>query len=463
MLEALSFLGLLLILAVLAGYLLTKYFRVESLAFLRDTKKVLFILSIAVFLALSNWLFFYSRVGHQYYLVYPTGGWNTVFSSGIKFRWFATIQEWQKEIDIKVVGDGESTEGIEGVIRDKVPFQLITQRGEVKQEVVPGIAITFIDRVGAAVQISVRMKMPEDPQTFRELAESFRDPQNMINNTLIPTIKEQISNTGYMFAAQDYISGAATDFRQAVDDQLKYGGYSTQRQEFNDTIYSAIQDNAPRTIKEINTRYRIIRKVDSHGNLIRIPHEITKNKVIVTQVIVDEVYPEPAFKQRLEAQRDISAQKRIEMEKIETAKAEQQRIIAEGERDKAKERVDQEKEQVKQLIAIETQLKQETTKKQLAEIALQTARLESEQNLVRERAQAEANRLKVAAGLTPQERAQLQKDIAIGVADKIATMQLPQVYIESGGKDGKSSMGLIESLLGAELAKSMVPALKNDR
>lgn len=304
------------------------------------------------------------------------------------------------------------------------------------------------------------MKMPQDPESFRLLAESFREPQNLIYNTLIPTIKEQISNTGYMFAAQDYISGAATDFRQAVDDQLKYGGYSTERKEFNDTIYSAIQEPGPRTIKEINTRYRIIRKTDAAGKLIRIPHEITKNQIIVTQVIVDDVYPEPAFKKRLEAQRDISAQKRIEMEKIETAKAEQQRVIAEGERDKAKERVEQEKEQVKQLIAIETQLKQESTKKQLAEIALQTARLESDQMLVRERAQAEANRLKVAAGLTPQERAQIQKDIAVGVSQNLANMKLPQVYIESGGKDGKGNMGLLESLLGAELAKTMIPAMK---
>lgn len=429
MLGALNFFGILLILVVLAGYVVSNRFAIKELSFLRDKRKALLLLGIGIFFSLSNWLFFYSRFGHQYYLVYPTGGWNTVFSSGFKFRWFATIQEWQKEIDIKVVGDHEPTEGIEGVIHDRVTFQWTTPKGEVKQEVVPGIAITFIDRVGAAVQVSVRMKMPEDPETFRALAESFRDPQNLINNTLIPTVKEQISNTGYMFAAQDYISGAATDFRQAVDDQLKYGGYSAERKEYKDTIYSSIQDAGPRTIKEINTRYKIIRKLDNNGNLLRIPHEITKNKIIVTQVIVDEVYPEPAFKQRLEAQRDISAQKRIEMEKIETAKAEQQRIIAEGERDKAKERVDQEKEQVKQLIAIETQLKQENTRKQLAAIALQTARLEAEQNLVRERAQAEANKLKVAAGLTPQERAQLEKDIAIGVAEKLSTLQLPQVYI----------------------------------
>lgn len=461
MLALISFLGIVLLSFAVLGYLLrNRLTQFPALSLFQNKKVVVYLVLAGSFMTLSNQLFFYSRFGHQYYLVYPTGGWSTVFTSGIKLRWFATIQEWQKEIDIKVVGDGEPTEGIEGVIADKVTFEL---RGpKEKTEVVPGIAITFIDRVGAAVRVSVRMKMPEDPERFRLVAESFRIPQNLIYNTLIPTIKEQISNTGYMYAAQDYISGAATDFRQAVDDQLKYGGYSTERKEFNDTIYTAIQTQGPRAIKEINTRYKIIRKTDANGKLIRIPHEITKNNISVTQVIVDEVYPEPAFKQRLEAQRDISAQKRIEMEKIETAKAEQQRIIAEGERDKAKERVDKEKEQVGQLIAIETQLKQEATKKQLAEISLQTARLESDQMLVRERAQAEANRLKVAAGLTPQEKAQIQKDIAIGVSQNLANMKLPQVYIDGNGTAGKSNMGLLESLLGAELAKTMIPAMKEN-
>lgn len=459
MFSLISTAGMILLIALAAGYFLRSRFQTGPLSFLQKGKVVLYVAVVGVIMALSNSLFFYSRFGHQYYLVYPTGGWSTVFASGIKFRWFATIQEWQKEIDIKVVADGEPTDGIEGIIADKVTFVVRGTKVDEK-EVVSGIAITFIDRVGAAVRISVRMKIPQDPEAFRAVAESYRNPQNLIYNTLIPTIKEQISNTGYMFAAQDYISGAATDFRQAVDDQLKYGGYATQRIEFNDTIYSAIQEAGPRTIKEINTRYKIIRKTDENGKLIRIPHEITKNNILVTQVIVDDVYPEPAFKQRLEAQRDISAQKRIEMEKIETAKAEQQRIIAEGERDKSRERVEQEKEQVKQLIAIETQLKQESTRKQLAEIALQTAKLEADQMLVRERAQAEANRLKVAAGLTPQEKAQIQKDIAIGVSQNLSNLKLPQVYIE--GKEGKSNMGLLESLLGAEFAKSMIPTASKD-
>lgn len=419
----------------------------------KNKSKLLIIVGVALLLSLSNWLFFYSSQGYQYYLVYPTGGWTVVDQPGFHLRMFSKIQEWQKEIDIKVVAPGETTEGIEGIITDKVTFQIPEGGGRYKEEIEPGIHITFIDRVNAAVRISIRVKMPPDHQSFRAIAESYRSQENLIYNTLIPTIKEQLSNTGYQFAAQDYISGAATDFRQAIDDQLKNGGYSTERREFNDTIYTSIQIGGPRTIKEITTRYKISRKTDVHGNLIRVPHEITKNKINVTQVIVDAVNPEPAFRQRLEAQRDISAQKRIEMEKIETAKAEQQRIVAEGERDKAKERVEQEKEQVKVLIAVETQLKQEATKKQLAEIALQTARLEGEQVLARERAQAEANRLKVAAGLTPQERAQYQKETAIGVAEQMSKIKFPEIYI-SGQQGGKE--GILTDLLGANFAQQML-------
>lgn len=213
MLGALGFLGVLLILYVLAGLVIRNRVNFPLFSLIKSGRTAIILVAIGLLMSLSNWLFFYSRFGHQYYLVYPTGGWNTISTSGFKFRWFATIQEWQKEIDIKVVGDKDPTEGIEGLIQDRVTFQVVSPNGKVSQEIVPGIAITFIDRVGAAVQVSVRMKMPEDPETFRALAESFRNPQNLINNTLIPTIKEQISNTGYMFAAQDYISGAATDFQ----------------------------------------------------------------------------------------------------------------------------------------------------------------------------------------------------------------------------------------------------------
>lgn len=400
-----------------------------------SARKMLLFLGLVLFLLPQ--FFMYARPGHQYYLVSPFGNKSAIFNSGYHPIFpFTRIQEWEKYVDIKVIDEGESSDGIEGVIDG-------------------GIPIRFIDQVKAKVSVSVRMQLPSDPVNFINLAEEFRHPENLVRNTLVPTVREQVINTGYMFAAQDYISGSASDFRQTLDDQLKNGGYSVEKKEYIDTTYlnTDIQVPGQRQISEVQTRYEVEIRKNRDGHPIRIPHDITKNNVIVSQVIVDEISLESAFQKRLEKQRDIASQKRIEMEAVEAAKIAQQKILAEGERDKAAERVNQEKEQVKTLIAIETKVKQEESKRQLAEIALKTAELEAKAKKVTADAEAYKNSRLVSAGLDPLKKAEIEKETKIGVAGEIAKIVFPQVYVN--GQSEKSG-SMLESLLGAEFAKNML-------
>lgn len=392
-------------------------------------------LSVGLGLLLTSMSMFYANPGHQYYLVSPFGTKSAVFNSGYHFIVPGTrIQEWEKFVDIKVIDGEENTQGIEGVING-------------------GIPIRFIDQVKAKVKVSVRMQLPVDPVSFIELAEEFRHPENLVHNTLVPTVKEQVINTGYMFAAQDYISGAASDFRQTLDDQLKNGGFSVEKKEYIDTAYvnDDIQDMDSRQIREITTRYEVEIRTDN-GRPIRIPHDITKNNVLVSQVIVDELQLEEAFQKRLEKQRDIASQKRIELEAVEAAKIAQQKIIAEGERDKAAERVTQEKDQVQKLIAIETKVKEEESKRQLAQIALETEKLDA----LRRKVAADAKRyeLQQANGLSEEEKYRIDAEVTKteAMARAIENAKFPEVFIENGGS-GSNKSGLLESLIGAELAK----------
>lgn len=411
------------------------------LSFSRKPIAITFAL-LGFLLMIQTSFWFYARDGFQYRIVTPTGGKYAVFTQGVKFVMpMSKIQEWQKYFDIKTINDGEPTEGVEGVIKGGIPMR-------------------FIDQVTADVQVSVRMQMPSDEESFLRLAQEFRHPENLVNNTLVPTVREQVINTGYMFAAQDYISGSAADFRATLDEQLKDGGYSVEKKEFNDTTYlnMDIKQEGDRQIKDIRTRYEVTKRLNAQGKPIRNPHDITKNNVKVSQVIVDAVELEAAFKKRLEAQRDISAQKRIEMEKIETAKAEQQRIVAEGERDKAKERAVQEKEQVGVLIAIETKLKQEETNKKLAQIQLETERLKAQSVKVSADAEAEKNRKLVFAGLTPQERAEWEYKTAVGVAEKFAGpngLQLPTTYMSGGGDSKGGGNDALQQIMTMMLAKQL--------
>ena len=385
----------------------------------------------------------FAKEGHQYYILSPTGARSTIMSPGLKFVVpFSKIQEWEKFIDIKCVALDkkgnykQDVTGIEGIIPN-------------------GINVRFIDKVDANVYASVRFEMPSDDESFIKLVETYRQPSNLINNTLLPTVSEQLKNVTFMYSAEDYVSGSATDYRMTIEDALKNGGFVVKKVEVRDTIYNETGVDSllkkKRSIKEINKFIRN-EKIFVNGIPKRIPHEINVNKIITAQVIIDDVDLNKAFEDKLKQQRDISAEKIIEIQKVETARAAQQRIVAEGERDKAAERVKQEKLQVNTLIAIETRVKEEESNRQLAEIAVKTAELEAKALLIKEKAEADANRLKVNAGLTPQERAQIEKETRIGVAHELSNMQVPTNMIINGEKGGSNST---ESLLQIKLLKDL--------
>jgi len=391
------------------------------------------IITIGVVLILSKYMFFFADRGFNYLLVSPTGRMSAVMEQGIKWRGFAKIDKWQKYIDVKVVSNETESDidELEGVMHP--------------------VPIRFIDQVTAKGHVSLRFQLPNDNPSFIRLAVKYRTMSNLVNNTIIPTVREQLINTGYMFAAQNYISGEAQSFRQTFEEQLKDGTYAVNKLEARDTIFNEIDmTEQKRTIKDIQTSYRV-EKIMVNGIPKRIPHELSENNIIVSQVIVDKIDLEATFKQRLEAQRDESAKRQLEQQMIETAKAEQQRIVAQGERDKAQERVTQEKEQVKTLIAIETKLKQEETNKKLAAIQLETERLTASKVKVKADADSYEIAKKVSAGITPEVKLQMELECDVKVAAEIAKIKFPETMIIADGNGGTP----IESLIGAAMAKQL--------
>jgi hypothetical protein len=125
-------------------------------------------------------------------------------------------------------------------------------------------------------------------------------------------------------------------------------------------------------------------------------------------------------------------------------KAEQDAITAElqGKAAAAKAKWEQE---VLKAQAI-TQGEQE---RDVARLAAETAQLSAQKIRTEAEAQSYANSKLVSAGLTPQERAQFEKDTRIGVAEALAKITLPTTYMAGGGGNGQASM--LESLLGVKL------------
>ncbi|WP_066627274.1 SPFH domain-containing protein [Labilibacter marinus] len=433
-----TFIGFLVLVAGVAAYIFSKLDKPGKKfpEILRGVKKKHghILIGVGIVLMLLQSLFFFADRGFNYLLVSPTGKMSAVMEQGIKWRGFAKIDKWQKYIDVKVVSKETESDidELEGVMQP--------------------VPVRFIDQVTANGHVSLRFQLPQDTPSFIKLAVKYRTMSNLVNNTIIPTVREQLINTGYMFAAQNYISGEAQSFRQTFEEQLKEGTYAVNKIEVKDTIFNNINmTQRDRSIKEIQTSY-IVEKIMKDGIPKRIPHELSENNIIVSQVIVDKIDLEATFKQRLEAQRDESAKRQLEQQMIETAKAEQQRIVAQGERDKAEERVTQEKEQVKALIAIETKLKQEETNKKLAAIALETERLLASKKKVTADAEAYEISRKVSAGITPEVKLQMELDRDVKVAAEISKIKFPETMIMGGNSKGGTPL---ESLIGAAMAKQL--------
>lgn len=395
---------------------------------------------------------YFARESNQYYVLSKfTGHRSSFMTPGLKFMIpFSTVEEWSKFIDIKAVPTDSEGNPV---------LQPNERLEDIEGPILGGVKVRFSDRVTGDVYLTVRFELPSDEDDFIKLVETYKSPRNLINIALIPTISEQLTNVSYMYSADQYVSGAASDYKATVEDALKNGAFVVRQVEFNDTIYAPeiltldSLSKRPRRIQEVRKLTKNT-KVLENGIPKRTPHEINISKIVTASVIISDVDPEAAFMAKLTQQRDLSAEKIIEIQKIETAAAAQQRIIAEGERDKAAERVDQEKAQVAKLISIETQVKEEESKRQLAEIAVQTAELQAKATLTRERAQAEANRLKVAAGLTPQEKALWEYRRDSVTSANLSKMSTPQIVIM--GADGKGGGDLTNSLIQAEMAKKLL-------
>lgn len=426
----------------------------SPLATFTNRKRLSAIFVLGLVLVVFDASFFIARESKQYYVLNKaTGERDAQMTPGLHLitPFVTEVREWDKYLEIKgvkvddegnlIVSDKESEalRNVEGIIRG-------------------GVSVRFIDKVTASVYPSVRFQLPNDPQAFIKIVETYRTPENLVMNTLVPTVSEQLKNITFMFTADEYVSGGATIYRSEIEDVLKNGAYTFAKETIRDTIFSEVALSGDAT--DVLSRKRDIReirvfeknkKILRDGVAIRKKHEITENNIITAQVIIDEILLDPNYEGKLKEQMNLAAQAVVENQKVIAAKAKQQSIIAEGERDKAQERVKQEKEQVSKLIAIETQVKEEESKRQLAQINEQTEIIKARATKVSADAEAYKNSRLVSAGLTPLEKARIEKETKVEVAKELAKMNVPSTIIMGG--NGTSPT---EALLQSKLIKDLL-------
>ena len=339
-----------------------------------------------------------------------TGNMEYWTSPGFKWQWFGktthyykTNQVWFNNISSNDRGD-LTTYGLEN----------------------PAFPITYADKGKGFVLGSVRIELPKTEGHLNLIQEHYGSEERLLEELIKPTIGKVILACGPLMTSLESVAEKRNDLIAYATDQLNNGIYAT----------------TTRTVERLNSITNELEKIqqaeiiyDENGNPKRNEESpFVKYGLKVSQLAIADLKYETATNNQIARQRE--ADMDIISAKAEAAKAIQQTIKIEEE---GKQR------------AAEAKWKQEAVKAAevtKAEQAYEVARLQALEakeiaKKTREQGEAEAYaaRQKVAAGLTPLERATIEKETKIGVAQALSKIQLP-TYVVAGGNGGNGNTAM---------------------
>lgn len=295
------------------------------------------------------------------------------------------------------------------------------------------IKIRFNDGGHGLISGSVRWYMPSDPQAILKLHTDFGSQEAIEQQLVRQVVTKSVYMTGPLMSSKESSAEKRNDLLSYIEDQCINGVYRTRQEEVK------IHDDLMNTDKTVT----VVKIIEQANVPLRqevsalSAYNVTLQGLAINAIVYDD-----------EVEAQIKVQQQAYMQ-VQTAianskKAEQDAITAElqGKAAAAKAKWEQE---VLKAQAI-TQGEQE---RDVARLAAETAQLSAQKIRTEAEAQSYANSKLVSAGLTPQERAQFEKDTKIGVAEALAKITLPSTYMAPGGGNGNASM--LESLLGVKL------------
>jgi regulator of protease activity HflC (stomatin/prohibitin superfamily) len=292
------------------------------------------------------------------------------------------------------------------------------------------IHVRFNDGGTADISGAIKYRLPIDPVKRLRIHQDFKSYDALKHDLIRQTVAEAMMQTATLMKAEESYSTRRSEFTSLVEDQIKNGIYDV-------------------TAREIKT-------ADADGNEL-VDHEVFVKKDDKGQPVIRKTSPLATYGVEVvsftikELDFDATIEALIQKKK----EAEQMKVVARANAEKAKQDAITAREQGNAKIATEKaeqdvqKMKEVTIAEKLFEVSKlqrQQAEQDAQARITNGKAEAEVNRLKVAAGLTPLERATINKETSIGVAHELAQLQLPSMMVLGGGGNGKSAADPFEAI-----------------
>jgi hypothetical protein len=291
------------------------------------------------------------------------------------------------------------------------------------------INVRFNDGGTAEVSGGIKFRLPTDPVKQQLLHKDYKTFENVKHDLIRQTVAEALMQTATLMRAEESYSSRRSEFTSLVEDQVRKGIFETVALEHkikdaggNEFIEKSV------TVKLDEKGQPVIRKVSPFNQ-----YGIEIISFVIKDLDFDKTIDALIAKKKEAEQLKVVAQANAERAKQDAITAFEQ-----GNANIAKERAEQEVIKIKEVTVAE---------KEFAVSKLRRAQADQDAaaQIATGKALAEVNRLKVAAGLTPLERATIQKETAIGVAEQLANIQFPAM-MNFGGGGGNSPTNPFEAI-----------------
>lgn len=359
---------------------------------------------------------------------YPLTGEYAVWAGGgLKPQLWGNLHEYNKTNQVEFTGVEKNDDGF-------------VATGEN-----PGAAVTFNDKGKGFIIGSLRVVLPTDARHMGKIQEDFGSEQALVSSLIRPTLYKVVTSCGPLMSSLESVSETRTDLIQYITDQLNNGVYKTKMHKM--TVINELTGDS-----DIVAKAELIMDTNAPGGYKRqevspfSQYGITCNLVSIIDIKYDKM-----------TQDQIDAQKAANLaqvtSKTRSLEAIQKTILVAEQGKQRAEEAKWKQEEIKAKAVTKAQQEFE-----VAELAAKTA----QQNALRVKAEGEAkaaaNAALVHAGLTPLERATIEKETAIGIAHELAQSKVQWVpTVMFGGNSNGSAMDAV----GLNMMMEVVSKLNN--
>ena len=307
------------------------------------------------------------------------------------------------------------------------------------------IPVIFNDASDGLIYGSLRVKLPTDVTYLSRIQTDYNGMDRLMQDLVRPTVNKVIYASGPLMSAFESYAEKKNDLIEYITDQLNNGVYKT--------TVKTIESVDPITGEKKTVKVAaLIPDENAPGGYKR--SEVSPFSYYgleIGQVAVSKIDYSDKVKAQIAQQQE--ANMMVQTSKAKTLAAQQEAIRAE---EAGKAAAMEAKWQQEKIKAVEvTKAEQEF---EVARLAALKAKEDAKRIEAQGLAEAAAAKAKVAAGLTPLEKATIEKETAIGIARALADSKVrwvPEIIVSGNGGNGNNAMDAVGLNMMMDVVKKM--------